>query len=123
MVLTCKVEGCEKPNKALRLCSAHYRRFKMYGDWNIVKAESVQYDDERLCIAPNCIERACLKEMCATHYRRFKRLGKFDVRIKKSADLICLIPDCGRKESSKGFCSFHYQEQNIQKWRDEVDNK
>lgn len=35
--MVCKIDGCGKKKLAFGLCSCHYRRFKLYGDPNVVK--------------------------------------------------------------------------------------
>lgn len=105
MKRNCEIEGCDRIHFGLGYCSAHYRRFRLYGD-----PLGSAYQPKPICSVDGCETTSYKKGMCNPHYIRKRRHGdanvvKYD---RKPEDGLCTEPGCEREWLSKGFCKLHY---------------
>lgn len=68
----CTIDGCGKRHVARGWCTAHYQRWKKYGDPNV----SVRVDKQSgVCAVDGCEETRTLREWCRRHYLRWQHHG------------------------------------------------
>lgn len=96
---TCSIVGCGKPVMGRGMCSAHYAKFRKYGDPLAGRVNSGGTCEVDLCVSPVHALR-----MCAKHYGRYKKHGDASVsrKVKK-----CSVDGCKGKYRANGFCEFH----------------
>jgi hypothetical protein len=66
---TCAIEGCDKPSKCKRMCSAHYTRYVRNGDPGTA-AVLVKGLPKQPCSIATCNRMSYVKGLCEMHYRR-----------------------------------------------------
>jgi hypothetical protein len=95
----CKIESCTKEVLGLGFCSAHYSKFRKYGD-----PRAGRENTGGTCKAEGCGKPVHAHRMCSMHYERFKKHGDLTVirRVRK-----CSVAGCEGKYRANGFCEFH----------------
>jgi 5-methylcytosine-specific restriction endonuclease McrA len=83
--VSCTVDGCNSPVRAMRLCSGHYQRFRAYGDPNGIapRFQNASYNQERTCyycdrVFYRTVRSArdagtCCSRECGFHWAQIKR--------------------------------------------------
>lgn len=99
----CLVSGCPRPRYGYGYCSAHYRRWKKYGD--PLKSGRALNGQRPPCSVQGCEHIAYSRGWCAMHYSRWKKHGDplggraFDGEQHKFVNevaLVCESDDCLR---------------------------
>lgn len=102
----CSVDGCERVHFGLGYCSAHYRKFRLYGD-----PEGSAYGPKPPCSVEGCGKTSHKKGLCNPHYIRQRRHG--DVHMVKNQrrpdDGLCTLDGCGSDWFCRGYCKSHYE--------------
>lgn len=95
----CKIDSCVKEVMGLGFCSAHYSKFRKYGDPLFGRENT-----GGICKAEGCAKPVHAHHMCSMHYERYKKHGDYTVvrRIRK-----CNVDGCSEKYRANGFCEFH----------------
>lgn len=95
----CKIEGCDKRIIGLGYCSAHYSKFKKYGD-----PLGGRVNSGGTCDIDGCFDVVHAHRMCKMHYDRYKKHGDAEIvrRIKR-----CAVEGCESKYRANGYCEFH----------------
>lgn len=90
----------------LGYCSAHYRRFRLYGD-----PLGSAYGPKPPCSVDGCTTTSYKKGLCNPHYIRQRRHG--DVHLVKiqsrTDDGLCTVEGCSGEWLSRGYCKRHYE--------------
>src|SRR5699024_10164514 len=106
MIRYCSVSGCTRKHFGLGYCSAHYRKFRLYGD-----PLGSAYGPKPQCSVDGCDTTAYKKGLCNPHYIRKRRYG--DVQTVKTqsrpADGLCTVDGCEEDWLSRGYCKRHYE--------------
>lgn len=74
-LVTCSIDGCEKPKQARGLCPMHYQRQRIRGDVGSVGRER-QSHAGRICVVDGCNTKRRKRDWCAAHYSQWQRLGE-----------------------------------------------
>lgn len=96
----CKVDGCERPSRALKMCTRHYQQVKTTGH---------TYEVERfeVCQAESCESkpRSGTAKYCEMHYYRLRRNRTLETIAEKVPNQMCLVDGCKRMaERVDGLC-------------------
>lgn len=98
----CSVEGCDKKIMSRGWCSAHYNRWRTFGDPLYGGPVRSWSGSDEVCLADGCEtlvrNDGGAKGMCKTHYRIYY--------LENSAP--CQVPGCERPTQAKGWCGAHY---------------
>lgn len=102
----CSVEGCERVHFGLGYCSAHYRKFRLYGD-----PLGSAYGPKPPCSVDGCETTSYKKGLCNPHYIRQRRHGDVSlVKVTRRAeDGKCTVEGCDGDWLSRGYCKRHYE--------------
>lgn len=102
----CEIDGCERTHFGLGYCSAHYRKFRLYGD-----PLGSAYGPKPPCSVDGCETTSYKKGLCNPHYIRQRRHG--DVHLVKNVyrpeDGLCTVDGCSAEWLSRGYCKRHYE--------------
>lgn len=71
----CPVDGCARPSQARGWCKMHWRRWRKYGDPNVVQVRGSWAPKKTTCQAVGCEHLAHAHGYCSTHLSRFLRHG------------------------------------------------
>lgn len=74
-MLTCAIDGCEKPKITRGWCSKHYYRWRKHGDPEIVSWEVQKRPVDGLCTIAGCTKDYYWSGVCSGHYVRRMRHG------------------------------------------------
>jgi hypothetical protein len=96
----CKATECNNSASSKGYCDKHYRRFKKYGN-----SEIVHKHVKNKCLDDECQNYAIVKGYCDKHYRRFKKTGT-SKRIQRKQ--VCKVDGCENKHLAKSLCYTHY---------------
>lgn len=88
---TCSIDDCPKPRLSRGWCSAHYQRWKKYGDPTFHPAPKV---------CEKCNLPAIARGLCPTHYAAHRRNG--------GLGRTCSIDGCDHPHFGHGWCEMHY---------------
>lgn len=106
---TCVVDGCNGVHRARGYCSAHYQRWKVYGDPTILE-RPVFVPGE--CDVEGCSEARKIRQWCRKHYTRWQRHGDPTAgnRSPGAPLLPCSVDGCAKETSRiiQGMCVMHY---------------
>lgn len=109
----CSVVDCGRPNTAMNLCAAHYRRLRVHGDVLADRPVGV-HRHEGPCAADGCERPARSGGWCDPHYKRVWRHGDAEAgRPIRGTLSHCMIDGCSRSINSRGLCSAHYRKVNL----------
>jgi len=72
MAKTCKVNGCDKRVKAIRLCAMHCSRLYRNGDVGVVYS---MRNGPKICTVDGCEKPVNARGYCSTHYSRWRKTG------------------------------------------------
>ena len=72
----CIVEGCERPQRSLALCHAHYQQFYLYGRILPRPLRRMNRYHGRSCGVPSCTRTATDNGYCNAHYMRLRVYGE-----------------------------------------------
>jgi len=97
---TCSAKDCPNLPQAKGYCDKHYRRFKKYGNPEIVYSFV-----PKECLHSTCKRQSKSKNYCDKHYRRFIKTGTTDL-IKDTKR--CSVEGCKEKHLAKNLCYTHY---------------
>lgn len=104
------MDGCERRQQGLGLCSMHYRRLKQTGD--VGPAEPLRDRRGSECTIDGCSKRVKARGLCAKHYTRLVRHGDPLTEklppVAQGGDVPCAVDGCQRPRYARGWCSMHY---------------
>lgn len=109
----CSVNECGKRSICRGWCSAHYNRWRSYGDPLGTKPNPrrVRSVTELICAVDDCGQPVKCGGYCATHYHRYRKygdpLGGRAIRSPKGSP--CAVEGCTRPLLSRGYCKPHYR--------------
>lgn len=86
----CDIEDCPKPRQARGFCSAHYAKFRKYGD----PLASAKFMYEDACSVEGCERPAAALSLCSMHRRRMLNNGDPLVALRRRG---ILRDELGRK--------------------------
>lgn len=107
----CSVDGCGKKARGKGWCSAHYTRFRRYGD---PLGQSPAYNpisEGETCAVEGCLKPQAAKGWCRSHYLRWYRYGTPLGRGEKNNHFhsgACGVDGCKEPYMAKGYCRAHY---------------
>lgn len=98
----CAVEGCEKPRYVGEFCTAHYQKWRRYGDplggWA-----------PKACSVEGCTKRSFCRGYCRPHYERWKRNGDpLGGRHHADNSGKCSVEGCVAQARLLGLCRRHH---------------
>jgi hypothetical protein len=106
----CTVEGCERRQQGLGLCSMHYRRLKKTGE--VGPAEPLIQRRGSECSIDGCTARVKGRGLCSKHISRLVRhgdpLAERVAPVAERGKRSCGIDGCDRPHYARGWCSMHY---------------
>ena len=100
----CSVDGCGRRHHARGYCSAHYDRFRAYGDVDAgipIGEARASLENAGECGVADCTLPAVVRGYCRPHYLRARSGGEFTSKL-------CAVPTCTRKIHTRGYCHAHY---------------
>ncbi len=77
----CSIPDCNKPHYGRGYCSAHYERFKKYG--NPLGGGPARMKNGAECSVPDCCKKPKSQGLCLAHYKKLLKYG--DPLVSKSA--------------------------------------
>lgn len=103
---TCTVDGCKKPHLARGWCSAHYSRWRKYGDVHCVKRRGwYRKATDAVCSIDECDDPVLSRGWCSMHYGRWRVHGDADPRCTR-----CGKPAFLGNRQCRDLCEPHYEE-------------
>lgn len=99
----CKIEGCNKSEKAKGYCTTHHQRLLRTGDPLGTKRAL-----SPICAMENCNNRINTREQRYCYYHR---------RHPRKTIYNCSVEGCHRRHTAKGLCHLHYNKLVYQKKR------
>lgn len=91
----CAIRGCDRPFRAMGLCSVHYERLRR---GKPLEPVAVKPEKPKGCKVSGCEKPHKAKGYCAAHYM---------VHRSKTGDP-CKVQGCDRGVQAKGYCGAHY---------------
>jgi hypothetical protein len=71
----CKIEGCDAPVLARKMCSKHYDRWRAHGNPHFLMIASPGTMKNSVCKVAGCGRGAYCRGYCSGHYQRFMVRG------------------------------------------------
>lgn len=108
----CSISGCGKPHLARGWCTAHYRRWRLYGD----PVEPSRARQQSKCSVPSCGAACNSNGFCSTHYYRWKAYGDPNAPLvrNKWTSPTCSVDGCERpRKNGASMCTSHC----LRQWR------
>ncbi len=109
----CAVDGCDKRARCRSWCSAHYNRWRKYGDPLASKPDPLRVRSVAgmICAVDDCGKPVKSASYCASHYQRFRKhgdplAGRTPPSPKGSP---CDVEGCTRPRLARGYCKPHYR--------------
>lgn len=72
MTIACTADGCDRAATAKGLCLMHYKRWRRYGDPDVIVRRPRA---GRLCAVAGCGEPVLARDWCSVHYQRWRTTG------------------------------------------------
>lgn len=103
----CSISECGKPVLCRGYCSAHYSRFRLYGD--PLGGSYFRQKQPTVCSVEGCGRKPKAHKLCELHYGRLQKRGTTDDHHPKETKL-CSVDGCEHPHVAKGYCGHHYRQ-------------
>lgn len=101
----CSVDGCVKAARTRGWCSAHYERWRKYGD--------LHHGPTKVCTVDGCDKKHTSKGLCSMHLSRLDRRGEVGAaaaqKVHTYSGAACSIEGCIKPAAKRGWCGMHYR--------------
>lgn len=84
---TCTIDGCDRPYRASGYCTAHYTKWRVYGDPLYVRRPQAPKPPVP-CSAEGCDRDAKARGLCQMHYKRVVKRGDPYTRPGDKGDIV-----------------------------------
>lgn len=111
-IVSCAVEGCNRPARNKGLCSTHYKQQRFGQEFTEIVSRRTLSPE--VCEQEGCTRPGYGLGYCYAHYQRYKKgadMTKPLRKVKTGAQDTCTVEGCEGRHVAKGLCGFHYERQ------------
>lgn len=101
----CRIDECDRPVLARGWCSAHYQRWKIYGDPLLGGPFRKPRRERTDCSVPECDRESRTMDLCPLHYQRQRLYGSTE---QPRSTRTCSVDGCESRFFSTDFCRLHW---------------